>query len=64
MEDLVYFMLAADSRAKDRRMALGKELGIGYGNAKQMISRLNNYGIDRDEFVKAIQKVEKEIGVK
>lgn len=64
MEDMLYFKLASDSRAKDRRMALGKELGIGYGNAKQMISRLNNYGIDRDEFVKAIQKVEKEIGVK
>ncbi len=62
MEDMFYFKLAADGKAKDRRMALGKELGIGYGNAKQMLSRLNNYGIDKEEFAKAIQKVEREIG--
>lgn len=62
MEDMFFFKLTADSKAKERRMALGKELGIGYGNAKQMVSRLNNYGIDKDEFVKAIQKVDKEIG--
>ena len=62
MEDMFFFKLTADDKAKERRMALGKELGIGYGNAKQMVSRLNNYGIDKDEFVKAIQKVDKEIG--
>ncbi|MFR5266258.1 ribonuclease M5 [Clostridium sp.] len=56
--DLVYFKLAADPKAKQRRELLGKELSIGYGNANQLLSRLNNYGISKDEFVKAIEKVE------
>ena len=42
-------------------MKLGKELGIGYGNANQMLSRLNNYGITKEEFIKAINKIEKQI---
>ena len=42
-------------------MKLGKELGLGYGNASQMLSRLNNYGITKEEFIKAINKVEKQI---
>lgn len=44
-----------------RRELLGKELRIGYGNANQVLSRLNNYGITKEEFVKAIEKVEKMI---
>ena len=42
-----------------RRELLGKELRIGYGNANQVLSRLNNYGITKEEFVKAIEKIEK-----
>lgn len=57
--DLVFFKLAADSKSKLRRELLGKELSIGYGNATQLLSRLNNYGISKDEFVKAIEKIEK-----
>ncbi len=44
-----------------RRELLGKELRIGYGNANQVLSRLNNYGITKEEFVKAIEKIEKMI---
>lgn len=62
MEDMFFFKLTADAKAKERRLKLGKELGIGYGNAKQMVSRLNNYGIDKDEFVKAMKKVESMLG--
>ena len=36
-------------------------LGIGYCNTAQFLTRFNNYGIDRDEFVKAINKISKEI---
>ncbi|MDU2665275.1 MAG: DUF4093 domain-containing protein, partial [Clostridium perfringens] len=36
-------------------------LRIGYGNANQVLSRLNNYGITKEEFVKAIEKIEKMI---
>ncbi len=44
-----------------RRELLGKELRIGYGNANQVLSRLNNYGITKEEFVKTIEKIEKMI---
>lgn len=40
---------------------LGKILGIGYGNAGQMISRLNNYGITKEEFSNAIKEIEKQL---
>lgn len=57
--DLIFFKLSADPKAKVRRELVGRELGIGYGNANQMLSRLNNYGITKEEFVKAIEKIEK-----
>ena len=41
---------------------LGKELGIGYGNANQMLSRLNNYAISKEEFAKAINVIHDELG--
>jgi len=50
---MIFFKLTSDSKAKDRRELLGKELGIGYGNASQFITRLNNYGITREEFIEA-----------
>ena len=40
---------------------LGNKLGIGYGNANQMLSRLNNYGITKEEFIEAIKFVDKEL---
>jgi ribonuclease M5 len=42
--------MAAEGRAK-----LGAILGLGYGNAKQLLNRLNNYGITRDEFDAAVK---------
>ena len=30
-------------------------LGIGYGNAKQFLNRLNNYGVSREEFEKSLE---------
>lgn len=61
-EDLFFFKLTGSSEAKQRREALGKELGIGYCNSAQFITRLNNYGIKKDEFIRALNKVNKEIG--
>ena len=61
VEDMMYFKLTGDKDSKKRRILLGKILGIGYGNSAQMISRLNNYGISKEEFVEAIKKVEEEI---
>ena len=59
--DLVYFKLSADPKAKERRELLGKELSIGYGNANQLLSRLNNYGVTKEEFITAMKKVDEKI---
>lgn len=61
ISDLVFFKLSADPNAKVRRELLGKELSIGYGNANQLLSRLNNYGVTKEEFVAAMEKVEKNL---
>ena len=58
---MIFFKLTADSHAKERRDALGNELGIGYGNCAQFITRLNNYGIIKEEFIKAVEKINKEM---
>lgn len=59
MQDMFYFKLTGDIKSKERRQCLGKVLGIGYGNAAQMVSRLNNYGITKEEFTNAINEIEK-----
>ena len=61
-QDMYHFKLTGQDDSKKRRIILGKELGIGYGNANQMLARLNNYGITKEEFIKAIDKIEKELG--
>lgn len=40
-----------------RRDRIGRMLGIGHANGKQFLSRLNNYGITREEFNLAIKKL-------
>ncbi|MCY6370113.1 ribonuclease M5 [Clostridium ganghwense] len=60
-QDLYYFNLTGNSEAKKRREDLGRELGIGYCNSAQFITRLNNYGISREEFMTAINKISKEM---
>lgn len=62
MQDMYRFKLTGRIDSKKRRLVLGKELGIGYGNANQMISRLNNYGITQEEFIEAIKKIERQLG--
>ena len=61
MQDMLYFKLTGDATSKERRQSLGKILGIGYGNAAQMVSRINNYGITKEEFTNAIDKIEKQM---
>lgn len=60
-EDLYFFKLTGSQEAKQRREALGSELGIGYCNSAQFITRLNNYGISKEEFIEALKKINKEI---
>jgi ribonuclease M5 len=53
--DLFLFDLSGSDHASERRAKLGAILGIGYCNAKQFLGRLNNYGVTREEFQKAIE---------
>lgn len=55
-EDMLKYGLAGVSGAAEKRDKLGKLLGIGYGNSKVFLNRLNQYGIERQEFIKAIEK--------
>lgn len=58
-EDLVLCELLGHPDSTAKREALGKLLGIGYANGKQFLSRLNNYGITRQQFANALNKIEK-----
>lgn len=48
--DLFVYGLSGNACAGQRRAIVGAKLGIGYGNAKQFLLRLNNYGVTREEF--------------
>lgn len=54
--DMIENGLSAGGGAKERRRELGQILGIGYGNAKVFLRRLNKYGITREEFNEAVHK--------
>lgn len=60
MADLVAHALNGTPDAADRRAAMGAILGIGYGNAKQFLKRLNHYGVSRDEWEAALSQLEEE----
>ncbi|MFL0195612.1 ribonuclease M5 [Clostridium sp. WILCCON 0269] len=60
--DMVFFQLTGNSKSKMKRDMIGKELGIGYCNASQFLKRLNNYGITKEEFKNAIDKVSNLMG--
>ena len=60
MNDLTAHQLNGSADAAERRAAVGAVLGIGYGNAKQFLKRLNHYGVTREEWNNALQTVESE----
>lgn len=55
--DLFKYELNGSPNAAKRRDALGAELGIGYGNAKRFLERLNTYDVSRKEFLAALAKI-------
>jgi ribonuclease M5 len=57
LKDLIEHGLAAVPDAVRVRKRVGSELGIGETNAKQFLSRLNNQGISREEFIAALNKI-------
>jgi len=53
---VVAFVLPGSPTPAALRAAVGASLGIGYGNAKQFVYRLNHYGISKDDFHRAAQE--------
>lgn len=60
MTDLLVHGLNGDADAAERRAAVGAVLGIGYGNAKQFLKRLNHYGVTRGEWEHAVASMEED----
>lgn len=58
--DLVRNGLVGMDNSSQKRDKVGRILGIGYGNSKQFLSRLNNYGVTRSEFEEALEKALKD----
>ena len=58
--DMLYFHLEGRQDSKALRDRLGDELGIGYGNAKQFLSRLNSFNISKQEFIDAIERIQED----
>jgi ribonuclease M5 len=56
MEDMIYYGLAGNHKAAERRSLIGDELGIGYCSGKQFLKRLNSFGITREELEEAVIK--------
>lgn len=57
MEDLFVNGLASGEKSGIKRGKLGEILGIGYGNSKQFLNRLNTYGVTREEFENALEEI-------
>ncbi len=58
-KDMARWQLSGSADAAARRDYLGAALGIGYGNAKQLLRRLNHYGIEAITIEKALEALEK-----
>lgn len=57
--DLRRYGLSGTPDATRLRDEIGEKLGIGFGNAKQFLQRLNHFGITREEFEAAWEEVTK-----
>ena len=60
MADLFSSGLTGQENSAEKRAMAGAILGIGYGNGKQFVKRLNHYGITRMEWDSALEKVREE----
>lgn len=58
--DLAQAGLLSGQGARARRERLGQLLGIGYGNGKQLLRRLNLFRIDPVQFTAAIKQIKME----
>src|SRR5690554_1012943 len=59
-EDVILFGLSGGEGSREKREKLGEILGIGYTNGKQLLNRLNHLGVTREEFIRAMERIEKD----
>lgn len=57
MDDLCSWGLSQGSGSAEKRDRLGKRLGIGYGNSKRFLSRMNQYGITREQVLRELENL-------
>jgi ribonuclease M5 len=57
MTDMIENGLSVGANSKMNRQELGSILKIGYANTKQFLSKLNNFGITREEFQVGVKKI-------
>lgn len=55
--EMVALNLSGSADSSKLRDKIGAALGIGYGNVKTFVRRLNNYGVTRAEFQEALSNV-------
>lgn len=58
-DEIIDAGLVAGDKARERRMKLGEILGIGYNNAKQLYKRLRMFQISYNDFIRAIEEIDK-----
>ena len=57
-EDLFHAGRAGGKTSGRRREQVGKILGIGYGNAKAFLGKLNKFDISKEEFYEALRTID------
>ena len=60
MDDLNTFELVGGKKTSALRESVGAELGIGYGNGKAFLKKLNGFGISKSELEAALAKIPKQ----
>lgn len=55
--EMINFKLAGGVDSSKLRDKIGAALGIGYGNVKTFVRRLNSYGVPREEFLEELKNV-------
>ena len=58
--EMLQYGLSGGAESSKLRDRIGAALGIGYGNVKTFVKRLNSYGITRAEFMEALENVSPE----
>lgn len=59
-EDMIVAGLTGKEESRYRRERLGQILGIGYGNGKQLLKRLNMFQVSSADFKKAVRQIDQE----